>query len=116
VQKWVRDLPSFAVQYARACEAREDDTFDEIIEISDNPEIEPDRARVMIDARKWSLARMAPKKYGDVQRHVGADGGAIEVRHTRKLDISGLTDEQLDALEVALSGTVLQLEAEKTEE
>jgi len=38
----------------------------------------------------------------------------VKIEHTRKLDISLLTDEQLDALEGALRGTVAQLAGPKT--
>ena len=59
--------------------------FDEIIEIADTPQIgvkkviKPDGSvetteadmiehrRLRIDARKWALARMSPRKYGDRQ-------------------------------------------------
>jgi hypothetical protein len=67
-------------QYARACETRADAIFEEIIEIADNSgndkkvieggvevvnheAIQRDRLRV--DARKWALSKMNPKKYGD---------------------------------------------------
>lgn len=42
------------------------------------------RNRLRIDARKWLLSKMAPKKYGDkvTQEHTGANGGAIQVAST----------------------------------
>ena len=67
-------------RYARACELRADAIFEEIIEIADNSgndkkdigdgvividheAIQRDRLRV--DARKWAVSKMNPKKYGD---------------------------------------------------
>ena len=66
-------------QYARACSERADCIFDEIIDISDNSgndtiikdgveivnheAIQRDRLRV--EARKWAVSKMNPKKYGD---------------------------------------------------
>ena len=42
------------------------------------------RNRLRVDARKWLLSKMVPKKYGDklVQEHTGANGGAIQVQST----------------------------------
>lgn len=42
------------------------------------------RNRLRVDARKWLLSKMAPKKYGDkvTQEHTGANGGAIQVAST----------------------------------
>lgn len=61
-------------RYARAKEVYADHIFDEILSISDHSEqdhtpftggnvIQRDRLRV--DARKWILSKLAPKKYGD---------------------------------------------------
>lgn len=74
----------FLNNYARACEERADAIFDEILEIADDStgdvkvisnEGQPDkevfnsefaaRSRIKIDARKWVLGRMKPKKYGE---------------------------------------------------
>lgn len=68
-------------QYARACEIRQDFLFDEILDISDdsvddllgvnehghrmeNKEF-VNRSKLRVDARKWALSKMNPKKYGD---------------------------------------------------
>lgn len=60
-----KDKDDFSKQYARACESRAQVFFDEILEIAKDNEIPVDRARLMIDSRKWILARMNPKKYAD---------------------------------------------------
>ena len=111
---WLANNETLRYQYARAREEQQDFYADQIIEIADNELIPPDRARIMGEARRWHAAKLAPKKYGDkLQTETTA---TIKVQHTRKLDISGLTDDQLDALEGALSATVLQLSANKAEE
>lgn len=66
--------------YARACESRALIMFDEIIAIADDSSNDIDideegrarenrefvsRSRLKIDARKWALSKMNPKKYGD---------------------------------------------------
>jgi len=66
-------------QYAHACEARADKIFDEILEIADKQgedviEVEGQvltnhnviaRSKLQVDARKWMLGKMMPKKYGE---------------------------------------------------
>ena len=69
-------------QYARACKEREEMMFEDIISIADSVEndvmvneegkevinhnvIQRDRLRV--DARKWALSKMNPKKYSEKQ-------------------------------------------------
>lgn len=85
VRMWVIDgkHPQFSVQYAQAREAQADHYFDEMFEIADdgsndwrernrrgetvleeNHEV-VNRSRLRVDTRKWALARMSPKKYGE---------------------------------------------------
>lgn len=57
-------------RYARACDDRADLIADEILSISDNEGAEKDNAivqrdRLRVDSRKWLLAKLHPKKYGD---------------------------------------------------
>lgn len=82
--KWIDEDLEKAKQYARACEARADFIFEEIIEIADDGrndfmtkmigedlEIEVlnsehiQRSRLRVDARKWIASKLNPKKYGD---------------------------------------------------
>ncbi|HEK0728968.1 TPA: ubiquitin carboxyl-hydrolase [Proteus mirabilis] len=84
VFRWLSENAEFRDQYAKATEQRADALFEEILEIADD--VFPDsaevaKAKLRIDTRKWSLARMSPKKYGDkvTQEITGADGGAIQI-------------------------------------
>jgi Bacteriophage Sf6, terminase small subunit-like len=54
-------------QYTFATQVREQRLFDEIIEIADSASTAEDAqvAKVQIDARKWALAKMNPKKYAE---------------------------------------------------
>lgn len=73
-----------AQHYTRAIDVRADTIFDEILEIADDESGDEEtfideegiktvrknkdnvhRSRLQIDARKWVLSRMNPKKYGD---------------------------------------------------
>ena len=80
--KWIDVDENKSKRYARACAVRADLIFDEMLVISDTPlsgvttkttekgvEImEGDmlgHRRLQVDTRKWVLARLEPKKYGD---------------------------------------------------
>ncbi|ATC75032.1 ubiquitin carboxyl-hydrolase [Proteus mirabilis] len=68
VMRWLREYPDFREQYAKAMESRADAVFEELFDIADDVTEEPSavaKARLRIDTRKWALARMSPKKYGD---------------------------------------------------
>lgn len=82
--EWIAKDKELADQYARATEVRADAIFEEIFDIADdgtNDWVEKfdkqgesfydlngehiQRSKLRIDARKWALSKMQPKKYGD---------------------------------------------------
>ena len=64
IYRWMDKNPEFAEQYARAREWQADTHVDEIVDIADTEE-DPAKARVRIDARKWSAGKMKSKAYGE---------------------------------------------------
>ena len=68
VMRWLEADESFRDNYARAREAQGDAYADRIDDVADrvlSGEIDPQAARVAIDALKWSAGKRLPKKYGD---------------------------------------------------
>ena len=64
--KWINENEEKRERYAQACILRADSLFDEIIDIADQIDRKDyNRDRLRIDARKWALSKMNPKKYGD---------------------------------------------------
>ena len=112
ILRWMQDKADFAAKITRAREGGQADFIvDDISRIEDAVEsgaIPPDAARVLISSKQWRAMKLAPKKYGD--KTMIESTATVKVEHTRRLDISTLTDEQLDALEGALRATVAQLE------
>lgn len=110
VFKWLTQFPTFAEQYAKAREAQADALYDELFDIADDGtndwiEIETKkrgveivlnkeaimRSRLRADVRKWALARMAPKKYGEriAQEITNPDGslaGLDDVKIAARLE------------------------------
>ncbi|MCO1396406.1 hypothetical protein [Burkholderia cenocepacia] len=98
--RWRKMTPELQAQYDQACLDRADAIFDEILEIADDSRLDTlatekngeqmntewvTRSRLRVDARKWVLARMNRKKYGDhvANEHSGPDGGPITTRVVR---------------------------------
>lgn len=82
VMRWIDKNSDFCEQYRRACEDRETTHFEEMLTIADEvlPETaEVARAKLRIDTRKWVLARMNPKKYGDKQKDEDINAKAIDL-------------------------------------
>lgn len=68
VFRWLAEHQEFRDQYAKAAETRADAIFESMFDIADSAPEEAAavaKARLRIDTRKWALARMNPKKYGD---------------------------------------------------
>lgn len=108
--RWLGNFPVFCDQYAHAREVQAFVMEDEIQEIADdsrNDWVEREgkdgaveivfnqenvaRARVRIDSRKWLMAKMAPKRYGDRIAVTGKDGGPLQVSQTVN-DVLGTID------------------------
>lgn len=87
---WLTKYPTFADNYAKAQKERSEAMFEEMLEIGDDVEAEPaavSKAKLRVDTRKWALARMNPKKYGDKveQTVVGADGGPVQIQKIERV-------------------------------
>lgn len=94
--RWLAENEDFRHNYQESLVFRQDYHFDEMLEIADSVEednVKIQKAKLMIDTRKWVLSRMNPKKYGDKIDDVEANEEEptpvtvkIEVRDARKPD------------------------------
>lgn len=92
VRGWhVNDVEGFSAQYTRAREAQAEHYAEEIVTIADTEE-DANRARVRIDARKWTASKLLPKRYGD----------RVELEHSGS--IQTVSDEQLEKRLAELMG------------
>lgn len=88
---WWIEMLGYTEQYARAMEQRAENIFEEILDIADcedhdiiidedgNKRVNYDviqRDRLRVDARRWMLGKMQPKKYGD-KVDVTSDGEKV---------------------------------------
>lgn len=101
VRGWaLDDVDGFSAKYARAREIGYERLADEILNIADTPQIGSktvskatgleitegdmiEHRRLQVDARKWMLSKMLPKKYGDKleQTVQGPNGGPVQHNH-----------------------------------
>jgi hypothetical protein len=108
VMYWLTTKPDFLQQYTRAREIQAETQFDELIDIVDQPpelshitnnkgelvEVKFDSSyvawmKLRVDTRKWTAARMAPKKYGEQkQAEVTQDLTFIDVNVRDMMDVA----------------------------
>lgn len=97
IYRWLAANEEFRQMYESAQRDSMRVHADSLIEIADDISGDPQRDRLRVDARKWVLARMLPKQYGDrVQQEVsGPDGGPIETDNTFVIEFvdAKVTDE-----------------------
>jgi hypothetical protein len=101
-----KDL-AFQEKYARAREHQADYLVDEILAISDDvsQDVTVDakgnhvvdgfgaqRARLMVDSRKWVASKMRPKKYGDTLKHTGDPDEPVIQKHSLEVSFVGNTN------------------------
>lgn len=114
VLRWLARDEEFRSQYTRAKEAGAEAIAEELFDIADDGsndwmerlDAEGDavgwqlngehvrRSQLRIDTRKWYLSKIMPKKYGDKQ----------QVEHSGNLNLSKLSDDELDARIAQLAG------------
>ena len=102
VYRWIDEDEDFCQRYTRAKNAQLQVLADQLVELADKDRIcekrtikadgseevvildQVERTKVQIDTRKWLLAKLNPKKYGDkVQQEVsGPEGGPIQAAVT----------------------------------
>ena len=90
IYRWLIRFPTFCEMYARAREDQADTNADEILAIADEmpPEYTDEKGRTSLDqtylawqkqrieARKWTSAKLKPRKYGDRVAVEGVEDGA----------------------------------------
>lgn len=90
INRWLNENESFREKYARAKQEQHDYMAEQILAIADDGtndtiitekgEVENrewvNRSRLRVDARKWLLSKLAPKKYGD-KLDVTSDGEKV---------------------------------------
>ncbi len=101
---WTKEKPVFNEQYLEARDQGVDVMAEEVPEISDDEEKDPAHRRLQVDARKWYVSKIAPRRWGD-RLHTeisGVDGKPIEVQDNalagRLADLLGLAKTRKEVI------------------
>ena len=111
---WMGEAPALATQYAQARGVGYQLLADEIVAIADENYTTTEdgkrerlsneaiaRNRLRVDTRKWVLAKMLPKIYGEKLQteHTGKGGGPIQLA---AVDLRNLSDQELIEMETLM--------------
>ncbi len=129
VLRWLARHEEFRSQYARARDLQAEHMADEILEIADDGTNDWEtreqegggtitvvnheniqRSRLRVDARKWLMSKMAPRKYGDRIAHTDGDGSPLGTAHMTL--VTGLL-RQLTVAPVTVDGTAVVVRDEE---
>ena len=92
VFRWLRTKPDFCEQYTRAKEESTEALSEDMLEIADDKNGDPQRDRLRIETRKWLASKLKPKKYGDKVdlTHSAPGGGPVQtVTRIELVDLGG---------------------------
>lgn len=105
IYNWYDAHPEFYARCRRAREGLADFLVDEIEELaSKTTEENYQSMKIKISTKQWRAMKMAPRIYGErtTTELTGANGGAIQLEAKRKVDLSNMSEEELEQVEGAL--------------
>lgn len=77
--RWLRTKPEFCNQYEKAKQEAADAMVDDMLDIADDLDENPQSRRIRVDTRKWIASKLKPRKYGDKITHGGDPDNPIHV-------------------------------------
>ena len=99
VRGWAReDRDGFGARYRLARELQLDHWADLIIDIADEGDRDPRDRQVRIEARKWVMSKLGPRRYGDRLLVAGEAENPLRVLH-EQVSVERLSSDQLDSLQ-----------------
>jgi hypothetical protein len=101
---WLNDDAELAADYARAREELHEFIAAEIIAIADAPVpsnekggLDPgaiQKQRLQVDARKWLLSKLAPKKYGDKIEVSGDSDNPLKIERIERVVVGEVIEQR----------------------
>jgi hypothetical protein len=99
VRQWVRDdREGFAARYQAARALQVESWSDQIIEIGNREDLDPQDKRLRCDNLKWLMSKLLPKRYGDRLLVAGDAENPLQFLH-QQVSVEDLSNEQLEALD-----------------
>jgi hypothetical protein len=101
---WLNDDAELAADYARAREELHEFIAAEIIAIADAPVPSNEKGgfdpgaiqkqRLQVDARKWLLSKLAPKKYGDKIEVSGDSDNPLKIERIERVVVGEVIEQR----------------------
>lgn len=107
VRAYRRDRPERDAEYQRAREQSADSFIDEILSIIRKKGVNPNHARVRVDALKWAAGKRHPKEYGDRAQ--------LDLT-VKTLDLTQITRDAQTRLAAARAARIIDGTAQRVEE
>ena len=107
---WKERFPEFAEELERAQRALGDIYLDEIHTYIDEVRtgtLDPTAGNVVIRGSQWLAAQTDPRSYANRSYVEKNETVSVKTTHINRIEIDGLSDEALDALENALQANLL---------
>lgn len=99
VRGWIRDnREGFAARYQVARTLQVESWSDQIIEIGNRQDLDPQDKRLRCDNLKWLMSKLLPKRYGDRLLVAGDAENPLQVLHAQA-SLDNLSNEALVALD-----------------
>ncbi|MBO6549109.1 MAG: hypothetical protein JJ964_05760 [Rhizobiales bacterium] len=74
IYRWLDKSEDFRNKYIRAKDMSADYHAENILDVAERNDLNPNDKRVRIDAMKWVASKLKPKSYGDRVAHEHTDG------------------------------------------
>lgn len=78
VMEWRSRHAQFSEMFARAKQQQLENMAEDIVDLSDREDLEPNDKRIRVETRKWLLSKLMSRTYGD-KLDVTSDGKALAV-------------------------------------
>jgi hypothetical protein len=99
VRGWaVRDVDSFSERYRAARALLVEYWADQILDIADEPDLDPRDRQIRVHTRQWLMSKLSPRRWGNKLELSGDPQHPLQVLH-KQVSLADLTDEQLDVLD-----------------
>lgn len=92
-------------KYTRAQDDRANVLVESILDVADDPTIDPKDKAIRVDARKWIASKILPKRYGDRLDVTGAVGAALTINVIQRFGDKPAEIEDAQVITQALPGS-----------
>jgi len=98
VRGWaVRDHDGFGERYRAARALLVEYWADQIIDIADEPDLDPRDRQIRVHTQQWLMSKLVPRRWGTKLELSGDPEHPVQLLH-KEVSVSTLTNAQIDAL------------------